>query len=354
MLNKSLDNFILQLQSIIIESNDPNTLMHNSFEFLYLGLDCKSLALYNPIDKREPIYTLPKQQKYDQKELYVESIFSINEHTLILKTNQHLDQILNTQIQKLLDLFAKEISKLLINQTKEYSTRHTIFALLNRRLLGLSQKINNSTTDLEIKQKYNQLNNDQFKENIKTIFTNNDESVRNIGIFDSLMNNENRISTFTSIYFIEKIKLIMQDFLDKNNIELVCELDNVTISTYENELLEAVFYLLHSSSKSIINKKPKHREIFLKWSYKNSDSIITIECYTQEEKEENISKFFDPYYIQNLTNKNQNLGLYLSKNAICKQINGTIDVSKLTIDHNNNDSNGTKYTIILKDSNENY
>ena len=226
----------------------------------------------------------------------------------------------------------------LLKQAKNI-TKAKIISMLGKGFLTSTQNISNSATELEIKHKYRQLKDDVFTNNIRIIFDNNDEIVRNLAIFNSLVNEDNKLGTFTSSYLMEKLEKIFDLFFKNNKIQFVNNIEKITLKTYENALLESLFNIIEQCANSLIKHNMNDKKIYIDWIKNKNESTITIKHITHH----NPSAY-----------SNDTLGLYLAKNVICKQINGNISVSNSQIEHNGTPQDSVQYTINLKENNEHY
>lgn len=380
----TLDNFISGFKIIIIETQNIDELLEQSLSYLYLQLECKSICIINnDTNSRQIFFSFPRKllqykPDYIQKlSLYLEEENNTNftfddsyvkcnkiyNNFIIIETKNKLDNQLENSINILIELLEQHLLRLmkienekltdhqLIKQAKSI-TKAKIGSMLTSSFLNATKQINNSTTEIEIKKKYHQLTDDIFHENIKTIFNYNDEIKRNLAVFESLLNDNGRMSTFTSEYLINKVEKIISSYFDKHNIVLVTHVEKITLKTLENELLESLFIIIEYCASLLIEQEIENAMIFVQWNKTDQGSIITIQNSTHEIYNDNILVYFDPFYIRNSLNNDRSLGLYLAKNVICKQINGTINVSNSQIKHNNTEYSGIKYTIHLKEDNE--
>lgn len=345
MNKNSIDNLIFGFNDILIECKTPQILIENILGYFYATLECSSIKLTT---QEKSLYKLPKKTPHNQTTNILD--FSYLDYTLSLCFYKQPKKEITNTLQNSMETFINQLHYLtkieneklndyeLMKQAKNI-TKAKIIAMLSKGFLTSTQNINNSATELEIKHKYKQLKDDVFIQNIRTIFDNNDEIVRNLAIFSSLMNDDDKISTFTSHYLISKIEKIFDLFFKKNKIDFITNIEKITLKTYENALLEALFTIVEHSANEIILDIDINKKIFFNWIKNKNESIITI----HHAKNNKSNKHF-----------NEGLSLYLAKNVIYKQINGIISVSNSQIDHNGTLYDGVQYTINLKENNEHY
>jgi len=128
------------------------------------------------------------------------------------------------------------------------------------------------------------------------------------------------------------------DFIDsaiqKKEIKVIKELENIELKLYGNEFLQVIINLI----KNAVDSMSKGGTIIIKLKKRENQIVISIKDNGVGIDKELITKVFDPYFT---TKKDSmGLGLYMSKMIIERHLKGTIKIERL--------KKGTKFSIYLK------
>ena len=133
---------------------------------------------------------------------------------------------------------------------------------------------------------------------------------------------------------IEHTKKLIDSRIRNNNIKIISIIEDVTITNFENELLQVFMNIFNNAIDVLINIDKNHRYIFLDVFMRNETAIIKISDSGNGMKEEGIEKVFNPYFTTKQKEKGSGIGLYMSHGIITKHLMGSIEAqnSSRTVD----------------------
>ncbi len=153
------------------------------------------------------------------------------------------------------------------------------------------------------------------------------------------------------------LKLIYNQFEDKNiKIELFVK-EQIMLYGYENELKQSILNILNNAKDAIIARREKVefdgvvkivikkveggriKNMFEKFDNKKNFAIISIENNGGRIDESIINRIFEPYFTTKFETQGTGIGLYMTKVIIEKNLKGKITVK--------NRDNGVVFEIIL-------
>lgn len=146
---------------------------------------------------------------------------------------------------------------------------------------------------------------------------------------------------------IDKTIKLLSSPLDMNEIEVIKNIENTTISSYERELLQVLLNIINNANDAFKDKKDKKKYIFID-TYKENDSVvIKIKDNAGGIPKSIINKIFEPYFTTKHKSQGTGIGLYMSQEIISRHINGVLEVDNIKYDYEGNTYKGAIFTIIL-------
>jgi len=155
--------------------------------------------------------------------------------------------------------------------------------------------------------------------------------------FNVIKTIENAILITSAIYKDNDIKL---DFKHKENQEFII---NGTI----NELTQVFLNILNNAKDILIEKKIKEKIVKVVIQDKEKSIIIKIHDNAQGINAEIKEKIFDPYFTTKHKSQGTGIGLYMSKNIIEKNINGSLIANNCNFEYMNKKYFGACFIIEL-------
>ncbi len=144
--------------------------------------------------------------------------------------------------------------------------------------------------------------------------------------------------------FSDTLELISAQF-NSQNIIVIKKIEEVKISSYENELKQVLINILNNARDELKNKELSKKFIFID-VYKNEKyAIISIKDNAGGISEENISKIFEPYFTTKHKSQGTGIGLFMCEEIIVKHIKGQIEVKNVDFVYEEHQYTGAEFII---------
>lgn len=128
---------------------------------------------------------------------------------------------------------------------------------------------------------------------------------------------------------------IIRAQLKNDNIELVLNIEDCELNSYENELKQSFLNILNNAQDAIKQRKEdKSFEAYIKIDTKiDNDKIeISIQNNGGQIDDEIISRVFEPYFTTKFETQGTGIGLYMTKSIIETNMSGQIEVQNMQKD----------------------
>ncbi|MFW5990148.1 MAG: PAS domain-containing sensor histidine kinase [Campylobacterales bacterium] len=126
---------------------------------------------------------------------------------------------------------------------------------------------------------------------------------------------------------VENIKKMLGVQLESRNIEFECDIDDIEIYGYKNELEHIILNLVINARDAFEGKSSKNNWIKIDGKSDDSRVVISVEDSAGGIPQNILDKIFNPYFTTKPTNKGTGIGLYMVKNILEKGFKGDIRVS---------------------------
>ncbi len=137
---------------------------------------------------------------------------------------------------------------------------------------------------------------------------------------------------FTVEHALSSTIEIIKAQLKNENIELIENIEDVEVLSFENELKQAFLNILSNAIDAIKQKREKHKfEAYVKIDVESCENLVNIKIENNggEIKEEVISRVFEPYFTTKFESQGTGIGLYMTKSIIETNIKGKIEVCNI-------------------------
>ncbi len=139
---------------------------------------------------------------------------------------------------------------------------------------------------------------------------------------------------------VELSKHLMSASLDKNNIQLIIDIqNNFNLNGYPNEVTQALVNIINNAKDVLIQREIKNCLIIIKTFINDNHNIITIQDNAGGIPENIIDKIFEPYFSTKHASIGTGIGLYMTKTIIEKNNDGKI--------YTKNTKEGAIFTIMF-------
>jgi signal transduction histidine kinase len=234
---------------------------------------------------------------------------------------------------------------LLIQQSKMAAMGEMLANIAHQWRQPLSA-ISTAATGVKLQKEINCLTDKDFDSALTSINSSAQYLSHTIDDFRNFFNpNNSKVQEFNITKTFNKILSILSAQFIAKKIEIIKNIENIKLSSIENELMQVLINILNNSRDVLEKIEDQKRLIFID-SYKNQKNlIIEIKDNAKGISEEIIDRIFEPYFTTKHKSQGTGIGLYMSKSIIEKHLNGTITVTNTTYTYENTKYKGAKFTI---------
>jgi len=140
-------------------------------------------------------------------------------------------------------------------------------------------------------------------------------------------------------------KLLISQLKTKN-IAVVQDVEKITISGFERELLQ-VFLNIINNARDALEMIEGKRYIFIEIYKEENRAIIKIKDNAEGISQDIIKRVFEPYFTTKHKSQGTGIGLYMSQEIVARHMNGTIDVDNETYEYEGNTYRGACFKVSL-------
>ncbi len=249
--------------------------------------------------------------------------------------------------RKLLALEKEEKDKIFFQQSKLAAMGEMLGNIAHQWRQPLSA-ISTAATGIKLQKEMNCLSDEDFNYAMNII----NNSAQNLsstiddfkGFFDP---NNDKKKYFLLSGMIDKVfNIIGQQFITQD-IEIIKNIEDITILSLENELIQVLLNILNNAKDALLKLKDKKRLLFINAYTKDNFVIIEIKDNAEGIKEEIIGRIFEPYFTTKHQSQGTGMGLYMSQNIVKNYLNGTLDVYNEDYKYKGLAYTGAKFIIII-------
>lgn len=208
--------------------------------------------------------------------------------------------------------------------------------------------ITTSSTGMQIQKELNILEDKDLIKGLETINQSAQYLSRTIDDFRNFFTQNKQKNYFNIKNSIQQaISLVSVQFY-KKNIEIIENVDNVEVNSYENELIQVMINLLNNARDELIKKEENERKLIFIYAKEENDTlIITVKDNANGIPFSIIKKIFDPYFSTKDIATGTGIGLFMSKEIITKNMGGTIEAKNEKYVYDKKEYLGAVFTITL-------
>ena len=300
-------------------------------------------------------------------------IFKKKKQFLDEKLNEHLcDLILYSILLTIILLFISiSISKILerrfINYQneiniylKEITTQQTILAQQSK-LAAVGEMIANiahqwrqplsmissAATGLRLKKEVGILKDEEFNTSLDYINDSTQYLSKTIDDFRNFFSN-NKDKTFFSIKdTIEESLNLLSIQIKENDINIIQDINESKIFGVKSEINQVLINIINNSKDQLLKSRKKNRLITINTYKKDNFLIIDLKDNAGGIKEKVLPHIFEPYFTTKHKSQGTGIGLYMSRQIILKQYQGTIDITNCEFNYEKKSYKGANTIIKL-------
>ncbi|MEA3499179.1 MAG: ATP-binding protein [Campylobacterota bacterium] len=157
-------------------------------------------------------------------------------------------------------------------------------------------------------------------------------------------NKEKTIFTLKSS--IDKTMNLLSASFKVNKIEIVEDIEDITITALENELTQAILNII-KNAKDILVTLPvdKRRLLFIDIYKKRDVAILEIKDSGGGVPKDIIDKVFEPYFTTKHKSQGTGIGLYMTESIITKHLSGEVSVQNVEYKYEGESYSGASFKI---------
>ncbi len=258
---------------------------------------------------------------------------------------EYMDQIIDYEKNK------REQDSLLIQQSKMASMGEMMESIAHQWRQPLSI-ISSSSSGIKMQKEFGTLSDEQLIELCDGITKSTTHLSNTINDFRDFFKKDKEKHNFNIKNTFNKTIKLLHSIIKNSDIEIIQNIDKVTVSGFENELVQ-VFMNILNNAKDELELHEHKRLIFVDIHKVNENVCISIKDNAGGIPTPILSKIFDSHFTTKEERNGTGIGLHMSKKIIEDSFNGTINVKNCTFSYENIKYYGAEFLIILPIRTEN-
>jgi PAS domain S-box-containing protein len=300
----------------------------------------KDLVLFNDV-------LTGKIDNYQIEKRFVKKDGEIVETILTLSAYKRNNQI-EYFLASVLDVTDTKMKENLLIQQSKLAAMGEMIAIIVHQWKQPLSLISTSSTGMKLQLEMDMLTKEFSMEALNTIINATKHLSTTIDDFRDFFKPKRFKTTFNLNESISKsLKLISSGFKNKD-IKIIQNIDNSSITTYENDLIQILINILGNAKDALLNVNTQ-RLIFLcaYISNDNKDLIVSIKDSAGGISEDIIEEIFEPYFTTKENINGTGIGLYIVSEIITKHMKGKIEVANVEFTYENNKYLGAEFKLII-------
>lgn len=189
----------------------------------------------------------------------------------------------------------------------------------------------------------------ELDNSIKNISNSVEYMSHTIDDFRNFFKPEKNKKYFKTKKIFEKTYTLMEAQLKNNSIEIIKNIEDIELNTFENELLQVLVNILKNARDALESQDTKNKKLIFVDIYKKEKNVfIQIKDSAGGIAEDIKDKIFDAYFTTKDENFGTGIGLYMTKQII-EGMNGKISVSNEEYTYEDISYKGALFTVRLED-----
>jgi len=290
------------------------------------------------INQRINTYTIEKvYTKDDGSEIY--TYITAN----LMKQDNAVKRILFSIID-VSELKTKD--KVLFQQSKLASMGEMIANIAHQWRQPLSL-ISTASSGMKIQKEFNLLSDENFNSSLDSITETTKYLSKTIDNFKNFFTPRSEKEIVNIGKISDKTISLVSSELKKKNIQIITNITNVEILSYENDLIQVFINIINNAKDAFSETKENYIFIDAKIDKNNKNLIINIKDNAGGIDNSIKAKVFEPYFTTKYKSNGTGIGLYMVMEIIQKHMNGSISVKNVIYNYHKEKFKGAQFTISI-------
>ena len=220
----------------------------------------------------------------------------------------------------------REKDTMIAQQTKMAAMGEMIENIAHQWRQPLST-ISTISSGIKLQYEYSEVQKEEAIKSMDTILTTTQYLSQTIDDFRDYFNSKKEANYFSLKDILGKVCALIEPQLYSKNIQIIKDIDELTIFGLENEFLQVIINILNNSKDEFERKEFENKFIFINTEVTEDKIIIKIKDSAGGIDENIINNIFESYFTTKQETKGTGIGLYMSKEIIEKHMKGTLSVS---------------------------
>ncbi len=207
--------------------------------------------------------------------------------------------------------------------------------------------ISTAASGMKLQKDNDLLDDTSFDTSLNLIMHSTESLSKTIEDFKNFFKHEKETSTFYISTILKEAIVLLDSSFKKENIEVIVDIkDDVELTSYKNDFMQAVINVLKNSKDAF--ERVSHKPVII-LRVKLSGMFLSIDVIDNAGgiEEEILGKIFEPYFTTKHQAQGTGIGLYMTHMIIVDHMNGRIKVKNCDIDYKGEKYQGLNFQIFL-------
>ncbi|RXJ86172.1 PAS domain-containing sensor histidine kinase [Arcobacter sp. CECT 8985] len=241
----------------------------------------------------------------------------------------------------------KNKEHILMQQAKMVALHELLDSISHQWRQPLSA-ISTAASGIKLNKEFDSLDDKTFNKLMDSIIDNTQYLSKTIDDFKNFFKTDNENRLFNIKETINKVFNLLSYKFNENKIELIKNIENISIEGLEHELIQSLVNLFNNAQDATKRNltKESRKLIFLNaYGDDTKNLIIKIKDNANGIDDKIIDKIFEPYFTTKHQSQGTGVGLYMTYEIISKHFNGKIYVKNVSYVYENIEYKGAEFTI---------
>lgn len=206
--------------------------------------------------------------------------------------------------------------------------------------------ISTASTGIKLHKEMNTLDDKLLLDSIDNITDSAKHLSSTIEDFRDFFRPDKEKTIFTLENAVKKTLNLINTQLTSRNIEIIKNIENISLEGFERELLQVLLNILNNA-KDALEKIDGKKYIFINIFKENNKIIIKIKDNANGVPKNIIKRIFEPYFTTKHKSQGTGIGLYMSQEIVTRHMDGKIYVENSNFEFENNKYKGAVFIVEL-------